>query len=175
MGRSPAATRVLPRWLVGTLGLIAVLLIPWTLWLTFSLPTRHITRHYDIAWVGFDIGLAAAFAATAVAALRASPWLQALAALTGTMLICDAWFDTVTATSSDEQMRAILEAVGAEIPLAALCCWIVVDTQRFHDAAARWDMAAVDREPGRGDERGLMVEAKVEVAAESEHRRPAKG
>ena len=64
--------RLLPRRLAATLGLIAVLLVPWTLWLTFTLPTRHVTHHYRLAWVGFDICLAAAFAATAIAALRGS-------------------------------------------------------------------------------------------------------
>ena len=132
--------RPAPRRLAATLGLMAVLLVPWTLWLTFTLPTRHVTHHYRLAWVGFDIGLAIAFAATAIAVLRASPWLQPLAALTGTMLLCDAWFDVVTATSSDEQIAAVLEAVVAELPLAALCFWIVVDTARFHEAVGRWDL-----------------------------------
>lgn len=138
--------RLLPRWLAGAFGLIAILLVPWTLWLTFTLPTRHVTRHYDVAWVGFDVGLCAAFAATAIAALRTSPWLQALAALTGTMLLCDAWFDTVTATSGDQQLVAILEAIGGELPLAALCWWIVVDTTRFHEAVTRWYLAAARRD-----------------------------
>ncbi len=119
------------------LGLISVLLVPWTLWLTFTLPTRHLTHHYRLAWVGFDVFLAAAFAATAIAALRASEWLQPLAALTGTMLLCDAWFDVVTSAGGDERGRAVLEALFAELPLAALCAWIVLDTKRFHDAVLR--------------------------------------
>ena len=132
--------RRVPRRLAATLGLIAVLLVPWTLWLTFTLPTRHVTHNYRLAWVGFDLWLALAFAATAVAALRASPYLQALAALTGTMLFCDAWFDVVTSTSGDEQLIAVLEAVVAELPLAALCFWIVLDTTRFHQAVGRWEV-----------------------------------
>ena len=42
-------------------------LVPWTLWLTFSLPAEHLTRHYDIAWVGFDIALAGALGGGRVA------------------------------------------------------------------------------------------------------------
>jgi hypothetical protein len=132
--------RRVPRRLAATLGLIALMLVPWTLWLTLTLPTRHVTHHYRLAWVGFDIWLAIAFAATAVAVLRTSLWLQPLAALTGAMLCCDAWFDVVTSTSGDEQLLAVLEAVIAELPLAALCFWIVVDTTRFHQAVGRWDM-----------------------------------
>jgi hypothetical protein len=142
----PDEAQHLPRWLAWAFAVIAIFLVPWTLWLTFSLPTRHVTHHYDVAWVGFDIGLAAAFAATAFAALRASAWLQVLATLTGTMLVCDAWFDTVTATSRDEQIVAILEAAIAELPLAALCAWIVFDTTRFHEAIERFYFAARGRD-----------------------------
>ena len=142
---SPEPRRLLPRRLAAALGLTAILLVPWTLWLTFTLPTRHLTHHYRLAWVGFDIGLAIAFGATAIAAARLSPWLQALATLTGTMLLCDAWFDVVTAASGDEQTKAILEAVCAEIPLAILCGWIVLDTTRFHEAAARFYLDAARR------------------------------
>jgi hypothetical protein len=142
---SPEPRRLLPRRLAAALGLTAILLVPWTLWLTVTLPTRHLTHHYRLAWVGFDIALAIAFGATAIAALRLSPWLQALATLTGTMLLCDAWFDVVTAASGDEQTQAILEAVCAEIPLAILCGWIVLDTTRFHEAAARFYLDAARR------------------------------
>src|SRR3954464_3476122 len=100
--------RLLPRRLAAMLGLMALLLVAWTLWLTFTLPTRHVTHNYRLAWVGFDVLLAPAAGGAAVAVVRLSPWLQALAAMTGTMLLCDAWFDVVTSTSGDEQLFAIL-------------------------------------------------------------------
>jgi hypothetical protein len=141
------ARPLITRRLAVLLGAAAVLLVPWTLWLTFTLPTRHVTHHYRVAWVGFDILLAAAFAATAIAALRLSPWLQALAAMTGTMLLCDAWFDVVTSAAGDEQFVAMLEAIFAELPLAALCGWVVLDTTRFHEAAARLYLEVRGRGP----------------------------
>src|SRR5690348_8240310 len=64
-----------PRLLVAVLGGVAVLLVPWILYLTFTLPARHVTVHYDLAWVGFDVGLTVSFAATAWAVLRGSQWL----------------------------------------------------------------------------------------------------
>jgi hypothetical protein len=96
-------------------------LVPWTLWLTYSLPSRHLTSHYDIAWVGFDVALALSIALTAGAALRDSRALAPLAAITGTMLLCDAWFDVVTSWD----LEALLLAVCAELPLAALCLLLV--------------------------------------------------
>jgi hypothetical protein len=117
--------------LIALLALVAVALVPWTLYLTFTLPSRHVTFHYDLAWVGFDIGLAASFAATAWAAFRGSQWLVPLAAVTGTMLCCDAWFDIVTSRSGSEMWEAVAEAVFVELPLAALCGLIVYDAERF--------------------------------------------
>ena len=127
----PTVRIPLPRWLTLLLGLVAVGLVPWTLYLTFTLPSRHVTFHYDLAWVGFDIALACAFAATTVAALRGSPWLVPLAAVTGTMLCCDAWFDVVTSQSGTEMWEAVAEAVLGELPLAAICGFIVYDAETF--------------------------------------------
>jgi hypothetical protein len=123
-------------WVPRVLGLVALALVPWTLWLTFALPARHLTHHYRAAWVGFDVALAIAFAATAFAALRSSRWLQVAAAVTGTLLLCDAWFDVVT-SGSDDLTVAVVEALAAELPLAVLCAWIVWDTHRFEDSLIR--------------------------------------
>jgi hypothetical protein len=121
----------LPRWMTVLLALVAVGLVPWILYLTFTLPSRHVTYHYDIAWVGFDVGLTASFAATAWAAFRGSRWLVPLAAVTGAMLCCDAWFDVVTSQSGSEMWEAIAEAALAELPLAAVCAFIVYDAETF--------------------------------------------
>ena len=141
---------LLPRWVTAVLVLVAVLLVPWILYLTFTLPSRHVTFHYDLAWVGFDVGLTASFAATAWATLRGSQWLVALAAVTGTMLCCDAWFDVVTSQPGVEVWEAIAEAAVAELPLAALCGFIVYDAETFLAAT----VTRVRREPLVVDARG---------------------
>jgi hypothetical protein len=120
----------LPRWLGPVLLLPALALGPWTLYLTYSLPSRHLTHHYDLAWVGFDIALLTSFAITGWFALHPSKWLVPAAAVTGTMLLCDAWFDVIT-SSGNEQAESILEACLAELPLAALCAYVVWDVERF--------------------------------------------
>jgi hypothetical protein len=127
-----------PRWVALLLGFVALFLIPWTLYLTFTLPSRHVTDHYDLAWVVFDIALAVAFAATAWAAVRRVRWLVPLAAVTGTMLLCDAWFDVVTSHTGGEIAEAALEAVFGELPLAALCAYIVFDVERFQATVDRF-------------------------------------
>jgi hypothetical protein len=136
----------LPRWLVPLLALTAAGLLLWTLWLTYSLPSRQVTQHYDVAWVGFDIALLAAFAVTAWCAVRSSVWLVPAAAATGTMLVCDAWFDVVTSDPGG-RLEAVLQAALAELPLAVICWFIVYDVERFRrETILRYSSAARLRE-----------------------------
>jgi hypothetical protein len=121
----------LRHWVIGLYGLIGVGLFPWTIWLSASLKPDHQTRHWDIAWLGFDVALALAFLLTALAAWRRSPWVGALAAATGTLLVTDAWFDVVLESQSDDIRNAIVLAVVAELPIAVLCFWIAYRTERF--------------------------------------------
>jgi hypothetical protein len=100
---------------------LGVGLLPWTLWLGLSLPSRKVAEHWDLAWVGFDLILAASLLSTALALARRSPLLRSLAAGTGALLAADAWFDVVTASTSHERWFAIGLAVVAELPLAGIC------------------------------------------------------
>ena len=143
------------------MGLVAICLVPWTLYLTFTLPSRHLTEHYDIAWVGFDVGLATAFAATAWAAYRRLRWLMPLAAVTGTMLVCDAWFDVVTSKSGGELAEAVILAVLGELPLAALCAYIVLDVERFLATVERFRRPATTA-ARRAALRAMSADARAE-------------
>ena len=51
-------------------------LLPWGFWLSASLPATHHSAHWDLAWSGFDVGLAACFCATAIAAHRRRLWFR---------------------------------------------------------------------------------------------------
>jgi hypothetical protein len=146
MQENDAPLRVpVPRWVARVLALVAVALVPWILYLTFTLPSRHVTFHYDLAWTGFDVGLAVSFGATAWGVLRGSQWLVPLAAVTGTMLVCDAWFDVVTSQPGTELLEAVAEAALAELPLAAVCGLIVYDAETFlASTVTRFRRAALD-------------------------------
>ena len=106
------------RWIAPLLALGAVVLIPWTLVLAYRLPARHTSHHWDLAWVGFDLALAAALAVTGLTIARRSAWAPSAAAVAATLLLCDAWFDVVLASGREEQVEAGLEAALVEIPLA---------------------------------------------------------
>ena len=109
------------RWAAGLLAVLGVGLLPWTLWLALSLPSRKLAEHWDLAWVGFDLILAASLLGTAVSLVRRSPLLRSFAAGTGALLVSDAWFDVVTASTSRERWFAIGLAAAAELPLAGIC------------------------------------------------------
>jgi hypothetical protein len=102
----------------------ALVLVPWLGWLAISLPCRYLSRHWGIAWAGFDAGLAVGLASTGFAALRHSPWLDRAAVPTATLLVADAWFDVVTSRGAAAFALAATEALAIELPLALLCIWV---------------------------------------------------
>jgi hypothetical protein len=128
---------------------VALFLLPWTVWLTWALPSRHVSNHWDLAWAGFDVALALAVAATGLGVYRRADWLQGVAAAAGAMLLADAWFDVTLSSGGGSRMGAVAEALVSEIPLALLAFWIAADTARFF---GRWPelTSRGDRpEPGR--------------------------
>ena len=147
------------RWLVVLLGGVALALLPWSGYLGASLPAEHVVHHWDAAWAGFDLFEAAALIGTLVALLRGSPLLPLLAAVAGTALLTDAWFDIVTANVGWDLTVALIEAVFAELPLAALCYWLAYDaTGTLVSAATEPALATGPRptsppdRPGQGRE-----------------------
>ena len=107
---------------------LSMLLIPWIAFLASVLPSRQLSRHYDLAWAGFDGMLLIALASTAYFALRRSRYLSVAATASGTLLIVDAWFDILTSRRRDVPI-AITTAVLIELPLAAVCWWLSQQTQ----------------------------------------------
>ena len=135
------------RWIAPLFVLGAVVLVPWTLVLAYSLPSRHTSQHWDIAWVGFDIALAASLAATGWGIARRAVWVQSAAAVAATLLFTDAWFDNVLASGYDEHVEAALEAIFVEIPLALFCVWLAHHAEHAVDAVLR----AVGAKPAQRD------------------------
>ena len=101
-----------------------LVLIPWTIWLSLTLPMHHESDNWRTVWAGFDIAEALALIATALTALRRSPWLAPVAAIAGTLLCVDAWFDITLEAGGKHLMSAVLEAALVELPLAAICFWV---------------------------------------------------
>jgi hypothetical protein len=69
--------------------------------------------------VGFDILLLLFMIATAVLGFRRHHLLTLFAFTSGILLICDAWFDVMTARRGD-MFVSVLTAAFGELPLAAV-------------------------------------------------------
>ena len=108
---------------------MAVLLVPWSIWLLTNLPQRHLARHWAIAWTGFDVALAVALALTAYGLAQRPTLVAAAGPVAATLLVCDAWFDTMMSGDGEQLVLAVVLAIAVELPLAVLCVWL---TQRAH-------------------------------------------
>jgi hypothetical protein len=128
--QQPVDPFAIPRWAALFLAAAAAGLAPWTLYLTYTLPARHVTHDWNVAWAGFDVALASALVATAVGVRVRAAWLEAAAAVSTALLVADAWFDIVLAGSGSERLEAILLAVVVELPLALFCLWIALNAER---------------------------------------------
>ena len=124
-------------WLLIVLGGVAIGLLPWSAYLSMTLPSTHVTQHWQIAWVGLDLFEASALVATFVAMLRRSPAVAILASIAGTALLIDAWFDLATASPGRDFTWAVVFALVGELPLAALCFWLAFEVEGVTGAIAR--------------------------------------
>jgi hypothetical protein len=96
----------------------AVGMVPWTVGLTVTLPHRYVVDTWTVTWTGFDVALIICFSVTAWA-LRKQRQVALLAAMvTSVLLICDAWFDLLTAHRGGDLLVSTATALFGEIPLA---------------------------------------------------------
>jgi hypothetical protein len=90
----------------------------WIAFLILTLPSRYTSSDWRAVWVGLDIAELAGFAATAWAAWSQRQIVIFFMIITGTLLVCDAWFDLALDYGSSDFTTSILSAVLAEFPLA---------------------------------------------------------
>ena len=97
----------------------AIGLLPWTVYLSFSLPANYVAHNWPATWIGFDCLLIAFMVATAVLGWLRRQLVVLAAFTTGVLLISDAWFDVLTAGPRQLWM-SVLTAALINLPLAAL-------------------------------------------------------
>lgn len=113
------------RWQGRVLAGAGLALLPWLGYLAGTLPPSEAA-----AWVALDALEAAALLATGTRLLRADPRHRAPAAAAAVLLLADACLDLATAAPGTELATAIAMAVGAELPLAALCATLAIRPMR---------------------------------------------
>jgi len=96
---------------LGSLGLI-----PWTIYLGVTLPDRYVVQDWTLTWTGFDAMLTVMFLATALLAYYRKQIVVLASFTSGTLLLCDAWFD-LTTSHGDDRLVALGFALCIEIPM----------------------------------------------------------
>ena len=97
-----------------------VLLAAWTALLAATLPMQYRAGGWRGAWVGFDVALLVALAATGWAAWHGRQVLILCLTVVATLLLCDAWFDVVLDIRTRGFGMSLLTALAVEVPLAVL-------------------------------------------------------
>jgi hypothetical protein len=95
----------------------SVAMIPWLGYLSLTLPQNYEAHNWPATWIGFDVLLVAFMLATAVFGYLRRQVLLFFAFTSGVLLICDAWFDLMTA-GPDDLWLSVVTAMLIEVPLA---------------------------------------------------------
>jgi hypothetical protein len=95
----------------------SIAMIPWIGYLALTLPENYVAHNWTATWVGFDALLVGFMLATALFGYLRRQVLLFAAFTSGVLLICDAWFDLMTA-GPDDFWLSVSTALLIEMPLA---------------------------------------------------------
>jgi len=151
--------RTVPWWVGPAFGVLALGTVPWVIFLAVTLPRHATFAHYRAVWVGFDSGLIAVLAVTALLAWWARPEVALTSTAAATMLLVDAWFDVMTTPARHGLLMSVVLAVLVELPLAGICLWIA----RHAEQVMEYRVTALARR-ARRVERRLARRVAVERA-----------
>jgi hypothetical protein len=135
------------RWVVRFLALCCLGLIPWTIGLAVTLPRNYLVANWPLAWIGFDVILLGCLSTTAWALWKQRQVAVPASMITSVLLLCDAWFDILTAHGGRCLFLSIATAAFAELPIAVLLGRISVRLLRASVGAARGAEGANARQP----------------------------
>jgi hypothetical protein len=110
----------------------------WVGVLAVTLPRYYRAGGWRGAWVGFDLALLMAFAATGWAAWRRRQVLIICLVVLATLLCCDAWFDVLLDAHTSGFEFSLLSALVVELPLAALATLAARRLLRMTSAVSGW-------------------------------------
>ena len=121
----------IPTWAATLYIIISIGLIPWTIYLGYDLPTRHLTKNWDITWVGLDVALIIGLLVTGILAKLKSIYVVIAATITGALFATDAWFDILGyRLGSFSFSKALFMAVFGEIPVAIMSFSLAIHVLR---------------------------------------------
>jgi hypothetical protein len=109
-----------PLWLGVIYTGLSLILIPWTFYLSSTLPAHHLSSHWDLSWVGLDVGIAPLLLLSALLVYIKSDWIIISSTATASLLVADAWFDIMSAHAGSDLRESVAMAIFVELPLAAI-------------------------------------------------------
>lgn len=121
--RLPQLTHGAPRYrsvFLRVLLIATLLLIPWIFFLASKLPREYTAHNWDVVWALFDVALLVALGVTAWGVWKRRQIVIITSVISGTLLLCDAWFDIMTSHPGRDQTMSMLAALLGEVPMAAL-------------------------------------------------------
>lgn len=105
----------------------ALFMIPWTVYLSLTLPQKYTVSNWPLTWLGFDSLLVVFMAATAILTWLHRQVLVFPAFTTGILLLCDAWFDVTTASPGEFRASLITAALGGVLAFVLIAgAWSLV-------------------------------------------------
>ena len=111
----------IPSWAARLYILISLAMIPWVIYLGYKLPLQHISRNWDITWIGLDVAQISALLTTGILARLSSIYMLFFAPIAGTLFLTDAWFDILGyKVGAFGFNQALLMAAFGEIPLTVM-------------------------------------------------------
>jgi hypothetical protein len=125
------------RWFTVFLAACCVALIPWTIGLGLSLPRTYVADDWQVLWTGFDVALLVCLSVTAWSLWKQRQLLLPAAIITSVLLLCDAWFDLLTANGHRQFVLSAVTALFGELPLAAILCLVSIRALRVGVRALR--------------------------------------
>ncbi|SPM29335.1 hypothetical protein [Mycobacterium terramassiliense] len=105
----------------------SIAMIPWLGYLSMTLPQNYVAHNWTLTWIGFDVLLVGFMMATALLGYLRRQLLVPAAFTTGVLLICDAWFDLMTAGPKDVWL-SVTTALLIEVPVAV---FMIFSAQRL--------------------------------------------
>ncbi len=106
--------------LLGVTAVGAVVLLPWIVVLSATLPMTTSVGAWRVAWVGFDVALTLALAVSAWSVWRRRQVAVIALAVTAALVGCDMWFDLCLSWGTSEQWVAVATAALVELPLLVI-------------------------------------------------------
>jgi hypothetical protein len=114
------------RWLVITLILIALIMLPWLIVLGVTLQGQAEVRMWSSTWIGLDCLEIAGLITTALLLVQRKALVVVAATFTATLFLIDAWFDVMLSQAGADWYQALFTAFLGELPLSIICLCIAL-------------------------------------------------